>query len=162
MFTHKNLARVNGMKIGLLAAGILAAAHWVASAQDHRIGVGMMMGEPTGANAKYFFNQFHAIDACIGWSFSGNNNLHLHSDYLWHNYDLLRGLGEDRVPLYYGIGGRAKFGGDTRLGVRGPLGISYMLENIPVDVFAEVGPLVDFTPKLRFGFTAGIGARLWF
>ena len=66
------------------------------------------------------------------------------------------------MPISYGIGARAKFGGDTRIGVRGPVGVSYMLENIPVDVFAEAGPILDFTPGLRVSFTAAIGARFWF
>ena len=128
------------MRIKLVVLGILAAAHFTAAAQEHRLGVGLMMGEPTGPVVKYFLNQNQAIDGCIGWSFAGNNNLHMHADYLWHNYDLFRNIGDDRMPLYYGIGGRVKFGGDTRLGVRAPLGISYLLEHVPVDVFAEAGP----------------------
>jgi hypothetical protein len=33
---------------------------------------------------------------------------------------------------------------------------------VPVDVFLEVAPILDFTPSTRGGFTAGIGARYWF
>jgi hypothetical protein len=150
------------MNLKLFALGIVAAAHFTSAAQEHRIGAGVMLGEPTGPSIKYFLNEHHAIGGGIGWSFAGNNNIHIHSDYLWHNYELLRDLGEDRVAVYYGIGGRVKFGGDTRVGLRGPLGISYMLENIPIDVFAEVGPVLDFTPGLRLGLTAAVGARFWF
>ena len=140
----------------------LLALSMNAAAQEHRLGAGMMLGEPTGASIKYFLNEENAIDGGIGWSFTGDNNLHIHSDYLWHNYDLFADVGGDRMPIYYGIGARAKFGGDTRVGIRGPVGVSYMLENIPVDVFAEAGPILDFTPGLRISFTAAIGARFWF
>ena len=161
-FGNYEPTREPGMKTRLLAIGSIAFLQLTLGAQEHRIGAGVMLGEPTGPSVKYFLNQYNAIDAGLGWSFAGNNNVHIHSDYLWHNYELLRDLGEDRVPIYYGIGGRVKFGGDTRVGVRGPVGISYMLEQIPVDVFAEAGPVLDFTPSLRLGFTAAIGARFWF
>jgi len=33
---------------------------------------------------------------------------------------------------------------------------------VPVDIFVEVGPVIDFTPSVRGGVTGGIGARYWF
>jgi hypothetical protein len=44
------------MRIKLLALGIVAAAHFTATAQEHRLGVGVMMGEPTGPVGRYFLN----------------------------------------------------------------------------------------------------------
>ena len=35
-------------------------------------------------------------------------------------------------------------------------------DDIPLDIFVEVGPVIDFTPKLQGGVTGGIGARYWF
>ena len=69
-----------------------------------------------------------------------------------------------KLPLYVGVGGGVKFRDhdDDRVSVRVPVGVSYMLDNAPVDVFLEVAPVVDFTPSTRGGFTAGIGARFWF
>jgi len=40
--------------------------------------------------------------------------------------------------------------------------VSYMLEQIPLDVFVEAGPVLDFTPNVRLRFTAAVGARFWF
>lgn len=36
------------------------------------------------------------------------------------------------------------------------------LESVPVDVFVEVASILNFTPSVRGGITAGIGARFWF
>jgi hypothetical protein len=150
------------MRTTLLLLAAMASFVSTLAAQEHRFGAGLMLGEPTGPSLKYFLNENNAIDAGIGWSFANNDDLHIHSDYLWHNYDWLRDVADGRLPVYYGVGGRVKFGSDTRVGVRGPIGISYMLEDIPVEVFGEVGPVLDFTPGLRLGFTAAIGARFWF
>ena len=150
------------MRMTRTLIAVLVAAASTALSQEQRLGLGVMLGEPTGASVKYMLNEQNALNGGIGWSSVGNNNLHLHTDYLWHNYSLLGGLSDAPLPVYYGLGGRVKFGGDTRLGVRAPIGVSYMIEQLPVDVFVEAGPILDFTPGLRVSFTAAIGARFWF
>jgi hypothetical protein len=145
----------------LLAGATVFLAVTLSHAQEHRLGAGVMIGEPTGPSVKYFLNEHSAIAGGIGWSFAGDNDFHMHADYLWHNYEVLAGL-VDRLPLYYGIGARVKFEEHARVGVRGPVGVSYRLENIPVDVFGEAGPVLDFTSGVRVGFTAAVGARFWF
>lgn len=141
---------------------MLSLTTLIASAQDERFGVGVMIGEPVGLSLKYRLNELNAVDGGVGYSFSGDDNFHLHSDYLWHNYKLLGDAAGHRLPVYYGIGGRIKFGGDLRFGVRGPVGLSYTLPVAPMDVFVEAGPVLDVTPRLRFEFTAAIGARFLF
>jgi hypothetical protein len=121
-----------------------------------------MIGEPIGFSVKYRLNEINAVDAGIGYSFIGTDNFHIHSDFLWHNYDLLGHDPERRLAVYYGPGGRVKFGGDLRLGVRGPIGVSYILPVAPLEVFVEAGPVLDFTPRVRVEFTAAIGARFLF
>jgi hypothetical protein len=128
-----------------------------------RFGVGLILGEPSGVSLKYFWNETMAIDGAVGWSFHRETDLHLHSDVLWHNFDLFP-VAEGQLPLYLGVGGRAKIREheEDRLGVRVPIGVSYIFEDLPLDIFAEVAPVLDFTPSTRGGFTLGIGARWWF
>ena len=128
-----------------------------------RFGAGLILGEPTGASLKYWLNDTMAIDGAIGWSFHRETDLHLHSDFLWHKFDLFS-VPEGRLPLYFGVGARVKFRDheDDQVGIRAPVGVSYIFEKIPVDIFLEVAPIIDFTPSVRGGFTAGIGARYWF
>jgi hypothetical protein len=128
-----------------------------------RFGVGLILGEPSGVSLKYFWNETMAIDGAVGWSFHRETDLYLHSDVLWHNFELFP-VAKGQLPLYLGVGGRVKIREheEDRLGVRVPIGVSYIFEDLPLDIFAEVAPVLDFTPSTRGGFTLGIGARWWF
>ena len=138
-------------------------------------GIGIIIGEPTGLSAKKWISKTTAIDAAAAWSFTDFNSFQLHVDYLWHNYDLIKTKElPGQLSVYYGIGGRIKLksgnGGngkdnkdeDTRLGVRVPVGLSYTLKENPVELFAEVVPLLDVVPETKLGIGLGIGARYYF
>ena len=128
-----------------------------------KFGAGLILGEPTGASLKYWLNNTMAVDGAIGWSFYHETDLHLHSDVIWHKFDLIP-VPQGRLPVYFGVGARWKIrdNGSDNVGIRLPVGLSYIFDNAPVDVFFEVAPVIDFTPSTRGSFTAGIGARFWF
>ncbi len=128
-----------------------------------RLGIGLILGEPTGLSAKYFFTDQFALDGAVGWSFHRETDLHLHADALWHTHDLFD-ISAGRGSLYYGVGGRVKFRHRTedRVGVRAPVGVSFKFDRAPVDLFVEVAPVQDVAPSTRGSFTAGVGARFWF
>ncbi|MCU0364256.1 MAG: hypothetical protein MUE93_01075 [Ignavibacteriaceae bacterium] len=69
---------------------------------------------------------------------------------------------EGTLPFYYGIGARIKTANDTKLGVRVPLGLAYLFSNTPIDIFLEIVPILDLTPKTDFSINAAIGARYFF
>jgi hypothetical protein len=138
-------------------------------------GIGVIVGEPTGLSAKKWVTDTTAIDAAAAWSFADFNSFQIHADYLWHNFDLIKT--EDlpgRLPVYFGVGGRIKFQGSndgngkgqnderTRVGIRAPVGISYLFHDVPVDLFAEVVPILDIAPETKFGIGVGLGARYYF
>lgn len=160
-------ARITGM---VMAALLSVAA--VAAAQDG-IGVGAILGEPTGISIKKWISKDQAIDAAAAWSFSDNDSFQLHADYLIHNFGVLNtGTLGGKLPLYYGIGARIKFenndnrsghdDNDTLLGVRVPFGISYIFAKAPVDLFAEIVPILDLAPDTDLDINAAIGARFYF
>ena len=129
-----------------------------------RFGAGVMLGEPTGPSLKYFFSDELAVDGAFGWSLHDHSNFYLQSDVLWHNYDLLP-VSQGRLPVYFGGGMLARFrnsGENDQFAVRVPVGVSYLFDNAPVDVFAEIGPALDLAPSLRGEITGGVGIRLWF
>jgi hypothetical protein len=130
---------------------------------NHRFGAGLMVGEPTGLSLKYWLDDNLAVDGAVGAAFHPDTDLYLHSDILWHNFDLLH-VPRGQLPLYLGVGGRVKFvdDGDDRFGIRVPIGVSYLFDNAPVDIFLEVAPILDVTPSVRGDFTASLGARFWF
>lgn len=140
---------------------------------EEGVGLGIILGEPTGVSAKAWINKEHAIDAAAAWSFSENASFQLHADYLIHNFGLLKtGDIGGRLPIYFGIGGRLKLedhdnvngrnSDDALLGVRIPFGIAYLFAKAPVEVFAEIVPILDLVPDTDFDMNGAIGARFYF
>lgn len=128
------------------------------------IGAGITLGEPIGASVKYWFNDSMAIDGAFGWSSHDHSDVYLHSDFLYHEFHLFP-VSSGRLPLYFGGGVLARFRSgnyDNQVGIRAPVGVSYMFDNAPVDIFAEVAPALDVSPFVRGEITGGIGIRYWF
>ena len=131
--------------------------------QDKGFGLGVIIGEPSGVSAKSWMTSTTAVDAALAWSFVDNGALHIHADYLIHNFQLISIDGKGKLPVYFGIGARIKFGNDdTRLAVRIPVGIDYMFGDAPVDIFLEVVPMLELILKTKFQFNAALGARYFF
>lgn len=124
--------------------------------------LGVIVGEPTGISVKMWFDRNAAFDGAVSWSLKDKDeDLHLHADFLWHNYSLIddpSGL----LPVYYGIGGRIILANDTRLGARVPLGISWLLGGAPLDLFIEAAVILDIIPETEFDMNGGIGIRFIF
>lgn len=131
------------------------------NAQDKGVGLGIIVGEPTGFSFKYWTSSTTAFDAAIAWSFIDGGAFHIHADYIIHSFNLIT-VPEGKLPFYYGIGGRLKTSSDTQLGVRVPLGLAYIFQSAPVDIFLEVVPILDFIPKTDFRINAALGARYYF
>jgi hypothetical protein len=129
-----------------------------------KFGAGIIIGEPTGLSAKYFLNDKLAVDGAVGWSFDDHTDVYVHGDLLYHKFDLIN-VSKGRVAVYFGGGVLCRFRDDdhdNEVGVRVPVGISYMFENAPVDIFAEIAPGIDLSPSTRGDITGGIGIRYWF
>jgi hypothetical protein len=130
--------------------------------QDRGFGAGIILGEPTGFSFKGWVSSGNAIDGALAWSFTRDGSFHVHADYLWHSFKVFQT--EERIPLYYGIGGRIKteHHDNARVGVRVVVGIGYLFRDAPVDVFMEIAPIVDLAPSTDLEANAGLGARFWF
>jgi len=127
-------------------------------------GLGIILGEPAGICGKLWTDGNSAVDGAVAWSTDNNASLHLHADYLVHSFSSGR-VEKGRLPIYYGIGGRIKFSennNDDFIGVRVPVGIEYLFENAPVDIFFEIVPILDLAPDTDFDLNAAVGARYFF
>jgi hypothetical protein len=143
-------------------------------AQKRSFGLGVIIGEPTGISAKLWTSEMNAFDFGLGWSvggdrigkydgsYDGGSRVHFHMDYLWHSFDAIHST--ERIPLYYGIGGRLNNGGGYRssLAVRGVFGVAWLPRETPIDVFLELVPSLQVAPSTGFGLDAAIGARYYF
>jgi hypothetical protein len=148
------------MMVRLMACFIITAVllSGTVTAQNAGFGLGVILGEPTGLSCKLWTGRSTAIDGAAAWSFGEEDALHIHADYLFHNFSLIKG----NIPIYFGIGGRAKFEKKSKVGVRIPLGIDFILSEAPLDIFFELVPLLDLVPATDFDVNGGIGVRYFF
>ncbi|MBM2845068.1 MAG: hypothetical protein HW407_380 [Bacteroidetes bacterium] len=133
----------------------------MASGQDRGVGLGVIIGEPTGLSAKFWTSSRNAIDVAVAYSFRRSGYFHVHADYLWHFPNVIQST--ERFPLYAGIGGRIGVGrGSGIFGIRIAGGIAYWAKNAPIEIFFEVAPIVDLAPETGVSGNVGIGARYYF
>lgn len=149
------------MKLALGLLTILILSGGTVRAQDEGFGVGVILGDPTGVSAKYWLSSENAIDGGLAWSFRRSGFFHVHADYLWHFPHTIRSS-EQFVP-YAGPGVRIGAGkGRGVFGIRIVGGIGYLPHGAPLDIFAELAPIVDLAPSTEVSFNAGLGIRFFF
>jgi len=156
----------------VFAAVVLAAVSSPVHAEEKGVlGVGLIVGEPTGVSGKYYLGNDTAIDAALGAAFLGRG-VQVHSDFLWHPW-VLDTKESFALPVYIGVGMRilnhdanGEDDDHVRIGVRVPVGIVFDFTKIPLDVFAEVAGVGDLhtAGDSTFGldFNGGAGARYYF
>ena len=121
-----------------------------AFAQSGKIGVGFILGEPTGLSSKVWIGEKTSVSAALAWSFHDTTAWHIHVDYLLQR------------KLYFGIGGRIKFQDESRFGIRIPFGIAPRFADRHLDFFFEIVPLLDIIPKTEFLLNSALGMRFYF
>ncbi len=125
------------------------------------LGLGIIIGEPTGISFKYWTENTRALDGGLAWSFSGNDRFHIHGDYLFHSMSAFE-IDAMMFDVYYGAGLRILFDDDTKVGIRVPLGAAWASRKSPLDIFFEIVPIMDVMPDTRLDINAGIGVRYYF
>jgi hypothetical protein len=147
-----------------ILAGLISTC---AFAQD-KLGIGLILGEHR-FSVRWLTKSTHRRAA---WSFWDGDGFQLHSDFLWHNFDLLDDPGgvDGKLPVYFGGGARLKFRDDegrhhdedeTVFGVRAPVGISYLFDGKPFDLFAEVAPILDLAPDVELNLSLAVGMHFY-
>lgn len=146
--------------VTFILAATLALAASTADAQNRysNTELGIILGEPTGISLKMWQSDNTAYDAGFAWSFSGQGSIHVHADYLRHNW---LDINEGDLALYYGLGARLLIRDDPKIGVRVPIGMQYMIPNSRLSVFFEVAPLMDLIPDTSFEVNGGLGLRIF-
>lgn len=165
------------MKHVLVILAILCSALHI-TAQDSGFGIGIMVGEPTGLSAKLWTGEGGALAFGLAYGgFGRGGYVHAHADYLFHNFNLIN-VSKGRMALHYGPGVRVRSwsgdqywnngryydsrGGHTRLGIRFPVGLTYMFGAAPIDIFLEAAPALDIVPGTSFDVNGGLGFRYYF
>jgi len=144
----------------------IAVIAWSANAQAvtsrvgnrEDFGIGAALGQPLGVTGKYWLNSTEAIDGFAGYHF--NSNFDVHADYLWHtfsSFDVTNG----RLPFFAGLGGRVNLGNSSDFGVRIPFGVSYLFPTDPIELFAEITPVIKLLKHTGFDMDGQIGVRIY-
>jgi len=129
--------------------------------QDKGFGIGVMIGEPTGLSAKYWLNNINALDFGLAYSFVRKHSaVSLHADYLYHAFDVIKS--NYRIPIYYGFGARLHLiDDDNSLGARGVIGVAWLSDKAPFDVFLEIAPVFNLFPSTSLNLDAALGGRFY-
>lgn len=144
--------------------------------EQRRVGIGVLLGEPTALSFRYDIGRTHRIDFAAAWSLYNRRTFYLHSDYLFKWKNIIE-IPEGDTAIY--TGGGVRLGGtedykrsaviydtddDMRflLGVRAPGGFAYEINNFPLEVLLEAAIVVDILPHLRGGFNLALGLRFCF
>jgi hypothetical protein len=105
--------------------------------------LGVILGAPTGLSGKVSLANNHALDFAIG--------------------------APQPLKLYYGIGARVGFfehekhrDDDLKLGVRGPIGVSYSITNPNLQFFGELALILNIVPASDVDVDGAIGVRYMF
>jgi hypothetical protein len=136
----------------VLTVSLAAGSAWP---QNRGVGLGVVVGEPFGITAKLWLDRRAAVDLALGF---GDENFH--ADYIVHNFRLFN-VRRGRLPLFYGVGFAARFSKDS-LGVRVPVGLSYLFPSDPLDIFFEIVPLVYVVNNPEFVVAGALGIRYYF
>jgi len=135
----------------------------ISKAQDKGFGLGIMIGEPTGLSAKYWTSSTNAFDFGLAYSFVQKYSaVSIHADYLYHDFNVIKS--DYRLPVYYGFGARIRFvnNSDNALGARGVVGIAWLNNKLPLDVFFEIVPVFNLIPSTSLNLDIALGARYYF
>jgi len=149
-------------------------------------GLGLELGEPTGLNGKYFFGPRTALDFGLGWIYQHyyyGDGLNVYADILFHPTSLVSAEAFE-LPFY--VGGGLRFwnfdycepvpGPDvcyrgSTFGLRIPFGIAFDFNNVPLDIFLQLVPVIDFVngdyydryrDRSHVGIDFSLGFRFWF
>ncbi len=138
-------------------------------------GFGLILGNPTGGTVKFWLNRENAIAASIGGDYFGS--LRIGADYLWH-FDA---FSSQIVQMYAGPGAAIGLGhggpwwwyrgdhdawvyrpdGGVGFGIRAVIGLNIIPRRAPVEIFAELGPMIGIVPAFGSAFEGAVGVRFY-
>jgi hypothetical protein len=130
------------------------------------LGLGIMLGSPTGVTGKYWLSTITALDGGLGFPFDSDVRLNFNADYLYHFP--IHGNIPGFLPFYIGAGARLRALDKERsndkadFGIRIPLGLEFIPSGVPLDFFAEIAPAIVVAPRGDVGLDGVVGIRYKF
>jgi hypothetical protein len=151
-------------KLSIIIVFMLTFAPSAFSESPQKLGIGLVLGAPTGFSLKYWESSRIAYQGSIGGMFG--RGLMLGADYLVHE----RIFRNSSAPFYYGAGlflgdpglGAPSYShGTLALGVRAAFGVDYLVRDYPFDIAVELGPALLLTPVTGMGIQLSVAFRFY-
>ena len=145
--------------VTLLGARGSSAAETVP--QGKSLGLGIVIGQPTGLSLKAPLGGAFAVDGALGWRFGDEAGLRLNVDLLAHH--TLARTSPGIVSFYLGVGPSLGAHKDqVGLAIRVPVGLALLFRGAPIDAFIELAPGIGLYPGTTFFVNLALGARYYF
>jgi hypothetical protein len=163
------LGTAKHLMFATLMALSIFSTHSLAASSAKGLGVGVILGEPSGLSAKYFLTDREAIDAALSYSFQ--ESFIVESSYLFHFPSKLSLKRGNTLAFNPYVGAGLALGVSVAdapndgfvIGFRVPLGIEFVASlEVPIKVFVEIAPGLSLAPSTEAWFQGGIGARYYF
>lgn len=135
------------------------------------LGVGIVLGEPTGLCAKLYLDDDAAIQGALGFNFYGSG-IQANAEYVLHPW-IVQERDAFVLPIYVGPGLRliqydGGRGADNHyaIGLRVVGGMLFDFKEVPLDVFLEVAGVIEYDFKdsegVELALNLGAGVRYYF
>lgn len=149
--------------LGCLVA-LLAVAQVETSTNTFR--AGLLTGEPIGLSFFAPLGEQLAFQVELGHSISERRFLTVAADVIWRLPEVFGNVGPTGFLLpWFGFGGRLfLIDRDHSVvvpGLRGPIGVSYLDRETPLEIYLEVVPGVEIDSAGRVSLEGGLGVRVW-
>lgn len=144
-----------GLSLGLFSFSALAKG-------PGPLGVGVVLGQPSGITARYRLKSNRSVDANIAWSMNSPGYVAISSDYLFEVKNFAH-IDQATFDLHYGLGAAiVTASGFTGIGARAPVGVSYFFKDPAVQIYLEISGLLTLVPDSDFWIHGALGARYYF
>jgi hypothetical protein len=132
--------------------------------QPSGLGVGLVLGQPTGFALAQRLGTVGVLQGGVGYDFA-DESLHLSGDYI-QNFAILNSESTPKMRYVFsvGLGGRILAGsgdGLDGLGVRVPVGLTFLPRETALDVYVEISPVVLVYPSIDATLEGAVGFRIY-
>jgi hypothetical protein len=132
-----------------------------AEASPDSFGLGVIVGDPTGVTGATHLGSNMRLTFGVGLGPFRGEGLVGHVDWQW--LFPLKSFQRANMSLYAGVGPAFALRDEKfRLGARAPVGLSFMFQRVPIEVFIEAAAKAWIIDRSSFGFDAAGGFRWWF
>jgi hypothetical protein len=145
----------------LVAAGLLAVPR-TARAEGGPLGIGLVLGEPSGVTGMLRFRHDVALDVAVGIDVFDEDGFYVHGvvDYFFPRFVENRAIS---LRPYLGAGAfLADVHDDLGFGGRAPLGLSLDLAAAPFQIYAELVLDLLILPDIDLDLGVAVGFRYYF